>query len=88
MEIARPMDRIRDDARAFLERPAVLQHAPVDDRETDHIGQSLQLAEDQRAVGPGTGERYIKMITACLGLEAAFAGRTRRSVRCDPVAEG
>src|SRR5690606_8606545 len=45
------------------------------------------LAEDQRAMRPGTGERDIKMIAAGLGGKTAVPRRTGRAVYGDPVAE-
>ena len=36
---------------------------------------------------PGAGERYIKVIAALLGLEAAGAGRAGRAIGGDPIAD-
>src|SRR6266851_6525845 len=76
-----------DDTGRVFESPAVLAHMPVNDREADHGLQPLQLAEDQGAMRPGTGERDIEMVASRLGGKAAGAGWSRRAVERDPVAD-
>ena len=71
----------------LVELPAFEQHVRLDHRNADHVGQLLQLAEDQGAVRPGAGERDIEVIAAGLGLEAALAGRAGGAVGRHPVAK-
>src|SRR5690606_23532856 len=69
------------------EGPAVLAHEMMHDRYRDQVVELLQLAEDERAVRPGTGQRDVEMVAPGLGLEAAFAARPRCAVARHPVAE-
>jgi len=78
---------VRRPAVAILEFPAVFQHQRIDDRQRDQVFEPFQLAEDQRAMRPGAGERDIEMIAPGLGLEAAFARRAGRAFGGHPVAE-
>src|SRR5690606_34229343 len=48
----------------------------------DHVFQALQLADDQRAMRPGTGQRHVEVVAARRGSEVA------RAVGADPAAEG
>ncbi len=79
--------RIRDDAGAIGEGPAVIQHQPVRHRHRDLGFEPFQHPHDQRAVRPGAGEADIEVVAAGFGLEAADAGRTGAAVDGDPVAE-
>ena len=54
-------------ARIAIKLPAVLTHVPMHDRYTDHVFQSLQGTEDQRAMCPGTGVGYIQVVAALFG---------------------
>ena len=55
---------------------------PIHDGERDRVLKLLELAHDERPVGPRTGVGDIEMVTAGLGLKAG------RAVRRDPVAQG
>ena len=68
------------------ERPAVLAHEMMHDRDRDDVFELLQLAEDQRAVRPRAGERDVEVVAAGLRLEAARAAFGRLAVGRDPVA--
>ncbi len=81
------VDLVRDHARAGLEGPSVLTHPPVQRRQGDLALQLFQRPEDQGPVRPGAGVGDIEVVAARLGLEPALAGRPRRAVRRDPVAE-
>ena len=87
IEKARVTHRIRDDAGAVLEGPAVLGHVPMHHRQADHALQALHLAKQQGAMRPRTGERHIQVIAAGLSLEAADPRGAGRAVRGHPVAE-
>ncbi|MDT4885346.1 hypothetical protein FQZ97_1215710 [compost metagenome] len=63
-----------------LEFPTLRQHQRIDDRDRDQLLELLQLAEDQRAVGPGAGKRDVEVVAPGFGLEAAFARWACRSV--------
>jgi len=71
-----------------LEGPALFAHEPVNDGERDQIAQSLEGADDQGAVSPGAGQRYIKVVAAGFGRKSGLTARTRGSVQGDPVSEG
>ena len=79
--------RVRNDAVARLECPAVIGHQPVNHRQADHFFQALEVAKDQSTVGPGAGQGHIKMIAAWFGLESALSARARAAVGGHPVAE-
>ncbi|MNE02890.1 hypothetical protein D3C81_727110 [compost metagenome] len=51
---------------ALVEGPAMLAHQPADHRHIDQVLKALELTQDQGAVGPGAGERYIQVVTAGL----------------------
>jgi hypothetical protein len=53
MEVALAVERLGRRA----ECPAVLQHQGLDDSDANDVIEALQLAEDERAVRPGAGER-------------------------------
>lgn len=48
--------------------------------------EAFELAENQRAMGPGAGERDVQVIAAGLRREAAVARRPRCAIRSHPVA--
>ncbi len=79
-ERLRAVDRVRHDAGAGLEGPAVARPSCQFTTESaDHALEPFQLAEDQRAMRPGTGVGDVEVIAAGLRLEAALAARARRS---------
>src|SRR5690606_25957241 len=53
----------------------------------DHLLQPLEYPEDQGAVGPGAGQRYIQMIAPGLGPEAILPGWPGPAIGGHPVAE-
>ena len=87
VELLGPEHGVGDDAAPGRKRPALIAEQPVDDRQLDDSLQPFQLAEDQRAVGPGTGERHVEPVAPRLGLATALARGPRRAVGGDPVAE-
>src|SRR5262245_27260507 len=52
------------------EGPAVLEHQRLDDGDADDLVEPLQLADDERAVRPGAGERDVEMVASGRRLEA------------------
>src|SRR5690554_7408733 len=64
----------------------MLTHVAVNHRNRDHLFQALKAAKDQGTVGPGAGERYVKVITTGFRLEAAFPAGSGTSVSSNPVA--
>src|SRR6185437_2038296 len=80
IELRGAVDRIGDDAGAVGEGPAVVAEQPVDGGKAYHRLQALELAKDQRAMRPGTGEADIEMIAPGFGAKAALPRRPRRAV--------
>ncbi|MNY24419.1 hypothetical protein D3C86_1581310 [compost metagenome] len=70
----------------LVEGPAVFQHQPADHRHIDQAFQAFELAQDQRAVGPRTGEGHVEMIATGLGRKAADTARARLAIGGHPVA--
>src|SRR5690606_13010454 len=70
-----------------FEGPAVLGHQRVDHRHRDHPLQPLEYPEDQGAMGPGAGQRYIQMIAPGFGPEAILPGWPGPAIGGHPVAE-
>ncbi len=64
----------------------MLSHQPADHRYVDQGFELLELAVDQGAVGPGTGERNIEVIASGFGLDRRSTIGTGRAVRGHPVA--
>jgi hypothetical protein len=87
MQVARAVEAIAGRAAASAKLPAVLGHVPVDDRDINRVLETLELAHDQRAVRPGTGERDVEVIAPGRGRQPAFAGRSGTAVGGDPVAK-
>src|SRR5882724_2905624 len=42
----------------------------MNDRDVDDFAQALQASHDERAVGPGTGQRYVQVVASGLGFES------------------
>ena len=53
----------------------------------DHVFELFQLAEDQRAMRPGAGERNVEVIAAGFGRKTTLAGRAGTAVRGDVIVE-
>ena len=88
VDLVQEIEAVKRVARGAIlgqECPAVLAHEMVHDRDRDDVFELLQLAEDQRAVCPRTGERHVEMVAAGLRLEAARAALGRFAVGRDPV---
>jgi hypothetical protein len=66
--------------------PAVVQHVRMNDGNADSVFETLEPAEDQRAMRPGTGERHVQVVASSRGREPAISGRPGRAVGRDPVA--
>ena len=86
-------ERIRDHALGWNEGPAIVTHQPVRHGQPDQGLQPLELAEDQGAVRPRTGERGIEVVAAGLGREATadldvsaehrlWTGKSAARLRC------
>src|SRR5207248_3333423 len=69
------------------EPPALRPEERLDQGQRDDVIQALELAEDDRAVRPRTGERDVEVIAPRLGRKAAVARGPWASVRRHPVAE-
>src|SRR5690606_38815569 len=83
-----PVDPIAGRAREVRrEGPALVAHMRVNDVKTDRVLQTLELAEDDGAVGPGAGIGDVEMVAPGLCGKTAFAARARRAVLGDPAAE-
>ena len=81
------VDRVRSGAALRAEHPTVSQHQRLDDRHRDCGFQFLELAEDERAMRPRTGQRDIEMITAGRRSKTARSRRSRAAVRRHPIAK-
>jgi hypothetical protein len=68
-------------ARAVSERPAALIAHGVDDRHADRFLEAFELAQNDRAMRPGTGKRDVKVIAVARGLVR------RGAVAFHPIAE-
>src|SRR5947199_5819978 len=79
--------RVAESMGDVVEHPTLIRAPRLRDRHRDRVGQSLQDPEDQRAMGPRTGERDEEVVAIGLGLEAAFAGRTGDAVGGHPIAD-
>ncbi|MNP51773.1 hypothetical protein D3C76_1461200 [compost metagenome] len=73
-------------AMGLVEGPAVFQHQVADHRHVDQAFQALEFAQDQRAMGPGTGERHVEVIAPWRSGETTDTTRARLAVSGDPVA--
>ena len=62
-------------------------HFRGDDRNADQVFKIFERPEDQGAVGPGAGERYIKVVAIRFSSKAAGAGGAGGAIGRDPVAE-
>ena len=63
------------------ELPALLAHDRLEDRHRDHAFESFELAENDRAVRVGTGQRDVEMITPALGGKAVLTRGSRAARR-------
>src|SRR5690606_4561454 len=70
-----------------LDGPAALRQQRVYHRHRDQLLQALEYPEDQGAVGPGAGQRYVQMIASGLGPEAILPGWPGPAIGGHPVAE-
>ena len=77
----------RDRSVGRREGPSVFAHEGIDYGKRNRAVEPLELAEDQRAMRPWAGERYIQVIAAGLSLEAAVAARAKIAGARDPIAK-
>jgi hypothetical protein len=88
VEKASAVERVRNDTRPVHERPAVIQHEPVHDRDVDHVRKPLELSENQCSMRSWTGERDVEVVVPGLSFEATHAAWPRTAIRRDPIPEG
>src|SRR5208282_5944000 len=81
------IDRVRNRAGSAAELPALLAHDRLEDRHRNDAVELFELAENDRAVRVGTRERDVEVIASALGGKAALTGRSRTSIRRDPIAK-